>query len=70
MSTLGKAAVVLRAFTAAQPEWGSRPLAAHLGLPRATTHFYLSGLAEAGFGPADEDALRRVLLLCIRGLRP
>lgn len=25
---------------------------------------------RAGFGPADEDALRRVLLLCIRGLCP
>ena len=25
---------------------------------------------QAGFGPADEDALRRILLLCIRGLRP
>lgn len=49
MNTLGRAATILRAFTAAQPEWGSRPLAAHLGLPRATAHFYLSGLAEAGF---------------------
>ncbi len=49
MSTLSKAASILRAFTASQPEWGSRPLAAHLGLPRATAHFYLSGLTEAGF---------------------
>lgn len=49
MSTLGKAAQILRAFSAERPEWGSRPLAAHLGLPRATAHFYLSGLAEAGF---------------------
>ena len=49
MTTLAKAATVLRAFSAAQPEWGSRPLAAHLGLPRATAHFYLSSLAEAGF---------------------
>lgn len=49
MTTLVKAATVLRAFTAEQPEWGSRRLAAHLGLPRATAHFYLSGLAEAGF---------------------
>ena len=24
---------------------------------------------QAGFGPADEDELRRILLLCIRGLR-
>ena len=49
MSTLDKAAEILRAFTATQPEWGARPLAAHLGLPRATAHFYLSGLAGAGF---------------------
>lgn len=25
---------------------------------------------QAMFGPADEDALRRILLLCIRALRP
>ena len=25
---------------------------------------------QAGFGPADEDALRRILLLCIDRLRP
>lgn len=49
MSTLGKAATILRAFTATQPEWGSRRLAAHLGLPRATAHFYLAGLAGSGF---------------------
>ena len=49
MSTLEKAALVLRAFSAAQPEWGSRALAASLNLPRATAQFYLSGLAGAGF---------------------
>lgn len=49
MTSLEKAATLLRAFTAAQPEWGSRPLAAQLGWPRATAHFYLSGLAAAGF---------------------
>lgn len=44
-----KAALILRAYSATQPEWGVRALAAHLGIPRATAHAYLSGLAEAGF---------------------
>ncbi len=49
MQSLEKAAGVLRAFTPAQPEWGVRPLAVALGLPRATAHAYLSGLTAAGF---------------------
>ncbi|MFC4453859.1 IclR family transcriptional regulator [Deinococcus sonorensis] len=49
MSTLDKAALILRAFSSQQPEWGSRALAVQLGLPRATAQFYLSGLARAGF---------------------
>ncbi|ADV66175.1 IclR family transcriptional regulator [Deinococcus maricopensis] len=49
MQSLRKASEVLRAFSAAQPEWGARALAAHLGVPRATAHAYLTGLAEAGF---------------------
>ncbi len=37
------------AFSAEQPEWGVRALAAHLNVPRATAHAYLAGLTEAGF---------------------
>ncbi len=49
MQTLSKAGTVLRAFSAAQPEWGVRALALHLGWPRATLHAHLSGLTDAGF---------------------
>ena len=49
MLSLQKAANILAAFSAEQPEWGVRALAAHLGVPRATAHAYLAGLAEAGF---------------------
>lgn len=49
MQTLIKAGAVLRAFSAAQPEWGVRALALHLGWPRATVHAYLTGLSDAGF---------------------
>ena len=49
MQSLDKAAQVLRAFTPERPEWGVRPLAQVLGLPRATAHAYLSGLTGAGF---------------------
>lgn len=47
--SLAKAALILRSFTAVTPQWGVRELAAHLALPRATTHAYLASLAEAGF---------------------
>ncbi|WP_264775349.1 IclR family transcriptional regulator [Deinococcus aetherius] len=49
MLSLQKAASILGAFSAEQPEWGVRALAAHLGVPRATAHAYLAGLTEAGF---------------------
>jgi len=49
MQTLTRAGTVLRAFNAAQPEWGVRALALHLGWPRATVHAYLAGLHDAGF---------------------
>lgn len=49
MQTLTRAGAVLRAFSAAQPEWGVRALAAELGWPRATVHAYLAGLTDAGF---------------------
>ncbi|AZI44655.1 IclR family transcriptional regulator (plasmid) [Deinococcus psychrotolerans] len=49
MQTLTKAGTVLRAFSAAQPQWGVRALAAELGWPRATVQAYLSGLHDAGF---------------------
>ncbi|GGN41589.1 IclR family transcriptional regulator [Deinococcus daejeonensis] len=49
MLSLQKAANILGAFSAEQPEWGVRALAAHLGVPRATAHAYLAGLTEAGF---------------------
>lgn len=49
MQTLTKAGTVLRAFSAAQPQWGVRALAAHLGWPRSTVHAYLSSLHDAGF---------------------
>lgn len=49
MLSLQKAASILGAFSADQPEWGVRALAAHLGVPRATAHAYLAGLTEAGF---------------------
>jgi len=47
--SLQKASNILGAFSAEQPEWGVRALAAHLGVPRATAHAYLAGLTEAGF---------------------
>ncbi|CAM4229032.1 IclR family transcriptional regulator [Deinococcus marmoris] len=49
MLSLQKAANILSAFSAEQPEWGVRALAAHLGIPRATAHAYLAGLTGAGF---------------------
>ncbi|WP_034385870.1 IclR family transcriptional regulator [Deinococcus sp. YIM 77859] len=49
MLSLQKAASILGAFSADQPEWGVRALAAHLNVPRATAHAYLAGLTEAGF---------------------
>lgn len=49
MLSLQKAASILGAFSADQPEWGVRALAAHLGVPRATAHAYLAGLTGAGF---------------------
>lgn len=49
MLSLQKAASILGAFSAEQPEWGVRALAAHLSVPRATAHAYLAGLTEAGF---------------------
>lgn len=49
MLSLQKAASILGAFSAEQPEWGVRALAAHLSVPRATAHAYLSGLTQAGF---------------------
>ncbi|WP_412027677.1 IclR family transcriptional regulator [Deinococcus yunweiensis] len=49
MLSLQKASTILGAFSAEQPEWGVRALAAHLGVPRATAHAYLAGLTEAGF---------------------
>ncbi|AXG98643.1 IclR family transcriptional regulator [Deinococcus wulumuqiensis] len=49
MLSLQKASNILGAFSAEQPEWGVRALAAHLGVPRATAHAYLAGLTEAGF---------------------
>ena len=49
MLSLQKAASILGAFSAEQPEWGVRALAAQLGIPRATAHAYLAGLTEAGF---------------------
>lgn len=47
--SLQKASSILGAFSADQPEWGVRALAAHLNVPRATAHAYLAGLTEAGF---------------------
>ena len=49
MLSLQKASNILGAFSAEQPEWGVRALAAHLSVPRATAHAYLAGLTEAGF---------------------
>ena len=49
MLSLQKASNILGAFSAEQPEWGVRALAAHLNVPRATAHAYLAGLTEAGF---------------------
>lgn len=49
MLSLQKASTILGAFSADQPEWGVRALAAHLDVPRATAHAYLAGLTEAGF---------------------
>ncbi|MFC6592121.1 IclR family transcriptional regulator [Deinococcus lacus] len=49
MLSLQKAANILAAFSAEQPEWGVRALSTHLGVPRATAHAYLAGLTEAGF---------------------
>lgn len=49
MLSLQKASTILGAFSAEQPEWGVRVLAAHLSVPRATAHAYLAGLTEAGF---------------------
>lgn len=49
MLSLQKASLILSAYTADHPEWGVRALATHLGMPRATAHAYLTGLAEAGF---------------------
>lgn len=48
MLSLQKAARILGAFSAEQPEWGVRALAAQLDMPRATAHAYLSGLSQAG----------------------
>ncbi|ADY25300.1 transcriptional regulator, IclR family [Deinococcus proteolyticus MRP] len=48
MHSLQKAARVLGAFDADQPEWGVRALAAELEMPRATVHAYLAGLTGAG----------------------
>lgn len=48
MHSLQKAARILGAFGADQPEWGVRALALELGMPRATVHAYLAGLSEAG----------------------
>ncbi|MDO4262926.1 MAG: IclR family transcriptional regulator [Deinococcus sp.] len=48
MHSLQKAARILGAFGAAQPEWGVRALATQLQMPRATVHAYLAGLTEAG----------------------
>jgi len=47
--SLQKAASILGAFSAEQPEWGVRALAASLNIPRATAHAYLAGLTGAGF---------------------
>ncbi len=49
MRSIKKAATILGAFSAEQPEWGVRALATHLGIPRATAHAYLAGLSEASF---------------------
>lgn len=49
MLSLQKASNILGAFSAEQPEWGVRALAAHLNVPRATAHAYLAGLTDAGF---------------------
>lgn len=49
MLSLQKAAAILGAFSATQPEWGVRALSAHLGIPRATAHAYLAGLTASGF---------------------
>lgn len=49
MLSLQKAAAILGAFSAEQPEWGVRALSAHLGMPRATAHAYLAGLTDSGF---------------------
>ncbi|PNY81536.1 IclR family transcriptional regulator [Deinococcus koreensis] len=49
MLSLQKAATILGAFSAEQPEWGVRALSAQLGVPRATAHAYLAGLTDAGF---------------------
>ena len=49
MLSLQKAASILGAFSAEQPEWGVRALAAHLTVPRATAHAYLAGLTDAGW---------------------
>ncbi|GAA5502628.1 hypothetical protein Dxin01_02372 [Deinococcus xinjiangensis] len=49
MLSLQKASNILGAFSADQPEWGVRALAAHLDVPRATAHAYLAGLTDAGF---------------------
>lgn len=46
--SLHKAARILDAFDAEQPEWGVRALAAALGMPRATVQSYLAALASAG----------------------
>ena len=48
MHSLQKAARILGAFDAEQPEWGVRALALQLDMPRATVHAYLAGLTEAG----------------------
>lgn len=47
--SLQKASTILSAFSADQPEWGVRALAAYLNVPRATAHAYLAGLTTAGF---------------------
>gem|GEM_PF-3455268 len=49
LSTIEKAAALLRAFNGTTPEWGARQLAQHANLPRSTTHLYLRGLTHAGF---------------------
>lgn len=49
MTTLEKAAQLLRAFSADKPEWGARELAAWLDWPPSSAHFYLSALAASGF---------------------